>query len=269
MALSEWIEKFGRTIFEAPFGTQISRDAPELAEIRLAVLDEIKAKSHRVSGKDVFPYNLVRVHIGGIPDDQASVLKGSFFIQYFEQELRSGLARANYRFPQDLQVEVETSSQLPGPKEQWIWIETETREKPVEEAPVPSFRKPAKLVVQKGRANKAEIVLDKARINIGRPVEVFRTDGPSRRNDLAFSAENEINRSVSREHAHIAFDRKTGEYRIFNDRWYKPGKTEGGCGVWIIRDGLSQEVHRNVKGTKLLPGDEIHLGLAVVKFHMK
>ena len=56
MAISDLIEKIGRTIFEAPFGSmQISKNAPELAEIRLAVLDEVKAKSHRVSGKDVFP----------------------------------------------------------------------------------------------------------------------------------------------------------------------------------------------------------------------
>src|SRR5579885_1937867 len=70
MAVSDWIEKLGRMVFEAPFGTpQISKDAPELAEIRLAVLDEVKAKSHRVGGREVFPYNLVRINIRGIPDN--------------------------------------------------------------------------------------------------------------------------------------------------------------------------------------------------------
>lgn len=265
MAVSEWIEKLGRTIFEAPFGTsQISKDAPEVAEIRLAVLDEVKAKSHRVAGKDVFPYNLVRINIRGVPDNQASVLKGTFFAQFFEEELKGGLSRANYRFPDDLAVEVRTTPQLPGPKEPWLWVETESKEKPSEAVSLP--KKPARLVVVKGTANEKEVVLTKARTNLGRGLDVYRSDGPSRRNDLAFQDDTEISRSVSREHAHIIFHKRTGEYRLYNDRWYKPGNKEGGCGLWIIRDGLSQEVHRNARGTKLQPGDEIHLGRAVLKF---
>src|SRR5438105_2632493 len=238
MAVSEWIEKLGRTIFEAPFGTsQISKDAPELAEIRLAVLDEVKAKSHRVAGKDVFPYNVVRIHIRGVPDNQASVLKGSFFAQFFEQELKGGLSRANYRFPAELQIEVHTTPQLPGPKERWMWVEAESKEKPVDVGPHP--KKPARVVVVKGSANEKEVLLTKARTNIGRGLDVYRADGPSRRNDLAFHEDSDINRSVSREHAHIVFHKRTGEYRLYNDRWYKPGsKSEGGCGLWIIRDGL-------------------------------
>lgn len=266
MAVSEWIEKLGRTIFESPFGTTpIAEDAPEMAEIRLAVLDEVKARSHRVAGREVFPYNLVRIHIRGIRDNQAAVLKGEFFARFFEQELKAGLARSNYRFPDDLQVEVQTTPDLPGPKEKWLWVETESREQPP--ATVVAPKKPARLVVIKGTANEKDLTLTKARTNIGRGLDVYRSDGPSRRNDLAFHGDTEINRSVSREHAHIVYHKRTGEYRIYNDRWYKPGnKADGGCGLWIIRDGLSQEVHRNARGTKLEPGDEIHLGRAVLKF---
>ena len=269
MPLSELIEKLGRTIFEAPFGsTRIAKDAPELAEIRLAVLDEVKARSHRVSGKQVFPYNVVRIHLRGVPDSQAAVFKGAFFGQFFEQELKGGLARSNYRFPDDLLVEVVTTPQLPAPGEQWLWVETESREKPAPAAP--ATRKTARLVVMKGTANEREITLNKARTNLGRTVDVYRADGPSRRNDLAFSEDSEINRTVSREHAHIAFHKRAGEYRLYNDRWYKQGhKGDGGCGLWIIRDGLSQEVHRNARGTRLQHGDEIHLGRAVVKFQLK
>jgi len=36
-----------------------------------------------------------------------------------------------------------------------------------------------------------------------------------------------------------------------------------------VRDGLSQEVHRTARGTKLQSGDEIHFGKAVVRFQMK
>ncbi|SPE34412.1 conserved hypothetical protein [Candidatus Sulfopaludibacter sp. SbA6] len=114
--------------------------------------------------------------------------------------------------------------------------------------------------------------LEKARTNIGRVMDVYRAAGLFRRNDLAFAAETEINQSVSREHAHIQFDRVAGEYRLFNDRWYPRGESSAGmsnnaeCGTWIVRDGMSQEVHRNARGTKLEHGDEIHFGLAVVVF---
>jgi hypothetical protein len=43
--------------------------------------------------------------------------------------------------------------------------------------------------------------------------------GIVRRNDLAFVGDSEVNRSVSREHIHIEYDKTTGEYRLFNDRW--------------------------------------------------
>lgn len=75
-----------------------------------------------------------------------------------------------------------------------------------------------------------------------------------------------MNATVSREHAHITYDRATGEYRLFNDRWYQRGPKPGECGLWIIRDGLSQEVHRDSRGAKLESGDEIHFGSAIVTF---
>ena len=54
MSLSELIEKLGKTIFEAPFDAMTApTDAPELAEIRLAVLEQILKKGQRAAGKIV------------------------------------------------------------------------------------------------------------------------------------------------------------------------------------------------------------------------
>jgi pSer/pThr/pTyr-binding forkhead associated (FHA) protein len=270
MPLSDLIERLGRTIFEAPFsGAQLSTDQPELAEIRLALLDEIKSKSHRVAGRYVFPHNLVRVQLLGVPEAQSTAFAGDFFPTYFQQELTSGLTRANYRFPADLRVELRTTPRMPAPRETWIQVETETLA-PAATEPLPQTRRPAKLVVMRGTASHPEIILKKTRTNIGRTVEVTRLDGPSRRNDLAFTEDNEINRTVSREHAHIIHHKTAGEYRLYNDRWYKAaGKPKDNCGLWIIRDGLSQEVHRNPRGAKLQHGDEIQLGQAMLKFTVR
>jgi hypothetical protein len=268
MPFSDAIEKLGRAIFEAPFGAdKLTEDAPELAEIRLAVLDAVRAKSHRVGSVRVFSYDVISIHLRGIPEAQASMFSNGFLADYLGQEVRKALARSSCRYPDDLRVDLQTTQQLPAPGEQWLWIEIEATPR------VPDASRPkriARLVVAQGAANEPELLLKKIRTNIGRTVDVFRAEGPSRRNDLAFTEDNEINRSVSREHAHILIDRKSGEYRLFNDRWYKAGaKATANCGLWIVRDGLSQPVHRNERGVALKSGDEIHLGRAVLKFVMR
>ncbi len=266
MAISTVIEKLGKAIFESPFGAnRLSKDAPELAEIRLLVLEVIKSKSHRSSGKHVFPYNVVRIQLRGIPEDQSNIFRGEFLSNYFAQELKAGLRRSGYRFPDDLHVQLDTTAALPAEGQQWLSVDTELQlAKPVEASP--PARRPAKLIVMNGTANQREISLEKVRTNIGRTAEVYRGSGPSRRNDLAFTEDNDTNRTVSREHAHILYSNKTGEYRLLNDRSYKG---DANCALWIVRDGLSQPVHRGTRGTLLKPGDEIHLGNAVLKFQAR
>lgn len=269
MPISDAIEKLGRAIFETPFNAaRLAAEAPELAEIRLALLDAIKAKSHRVGGARVFPHNVIRVHLLGIPESQTGTFQSGFLADYLNQELRQALIRSSYRFPEDLELELKPAPELPAQGEEWISVETESRPRGARDSS--QARRTARLVVMEGAANQSEVLLNKARTNIGRTVDVFRSDGPSRRNALAFTEENEINRSVSREHAHILFDRKSGEYRLFNDRWHKPGDAaEANSGLWIVRDGLSHPVHRNARGALLKHGDEIHLGRAIVKLIQK
>jgi len=265
MNLADFLEKFGRTVFEGPFVHTQSDEPPELAEIRLAILDQVREKSYRLGGRKVFPFNVVHIYVRGIEDSRASTFTGKFFRTYFEQELRGSLDRNECRYPADLRVDVHVTRELPGPGEQWVRVEVESLEHPAAPAP-----RTAKLIVVAGQANAKEIALSKTRTNIGRTVDVYRSEGMIRRNDLAFTEDTEINRTVSREHAHIVYDKAAGEYRLFNDRWYKRD-TEGApaCGIWIVRDGLSQEVHRTARGTKLEPGDEIHFGKAVARFQVK
>jgi hypothetical protein len=257
MTVPEWIEKIGRKVFEAPFA-DASQDTPELAEIRLVLIDTVRAKAQRVSGRRVFPYNNVSVLVRGVAESSASVFHGSFLHQMFERELRAALTKARIRFPEDLAVRLDSTPEFPSASQEWVAVEVESRTHPL----VASPRRPAKLVVVQGTANVAEIPIEKARTNIGRTVDVQRPQGPSRRNDLAFSDESPVNLTVSREHAHILFTKSKGEYRLFNDRVYSGGN----CGLWILRDGLSRAVHRDERGVRLAAGDEIHFGSAVVRF---
>jgi hypothetical protein len=264
MLVSNIIEKLGKAIFEAPFGTQkIARDAPELAEIRISVLDAVKAKSHQASGRSVFPYNLVRVNLLGVPDEQAAVFHGEFLAKYFAEELRAGLGRSNYRFPDDLYVEITTTATLPEANKEWLTVETLITDRSAPQS-VTAIHPPAHLTVEAGTAQPSELSLNGARINIGRGAEVYREgSGLARRNDIAFGEHDEIGRSVSREHAHILSSRQSGECRLVNDRTYRG---EANCGTYIIRDGFAMAVHRNARGTLLQSGDQVQLGQALLRF---
>jgi hypothetical protein len=259
MTMNDFLEKWGRTLFEAPLATATKSDEPpELAEIRLAILDRVREKSYRSGGRKVFPYDLVRVQLRGVEQARQPVFAGRFFRQYLEQEVATALREAGCRYPENLRVEVDAVVGLPLPGVSWLAVEVASQD--------PAGTAVARLVVREGTPNVAELRLDKARTNIGRVVDSYRAAGLFRRNDLSFVEETEVNATVSREHAHILFDRATGEYRLFNDRWYQRGPRPGECGVWIVRDGLSQEVHRNSRGAKLEAGDEIRLGRAVLSF---
>jgi hypothetical protein len=261
MNLGQFLEKWGRTMFERPLASSPDpEEPPELAEIRLAILDQVREKSYRSGGRKVFPYELLRVELRGVELSREPVFTGQFFRKYLEQEVHNALRAAGCRFPDNLRVDVSATVGLPQRNQAWLVVEALSL-KQSEGAALLAPR----LVVQEGTANVAELRLEKSRINIGRVVDVYRDAGLFRRNDLAFAADTEINQSVSREHAHIQRERVSGEYRLFNDRWYARGAE---CGTWIVRDGMSQEVHRNSRGTKLEPGDEIHFGQAIVTFDL-
>jgi hypothetical protein len=266
MSLSDLIEKLGRGVFEAPFGalSQVT-DSPEVAEIRFALLDEIKKKTQRAGGREIFPYDLIRIQLRGVSEKESAIFEGEFFRRYFEEETLQHFEKTECRVPGNLRVEVKVEGFTETHSKQWIRVELLSQQP--EPAPPSRERTHAKLVVTAGTADKAELPLTKTRANIGRVQDVYKSEGLSRRNDLVFSTDSPVNRTVSREHAHILYDKQADEYRLYNDRWYKRGnKTENNCGVWIIRDGMGQEVHRDTRGTKLEPGDEIHFGKAIVEF---
>jgi pSer/pThr/pTyr-binding forkhead associated (FHA) protein len=267
MTLTDFVERVGRTIFEAPFGGGKSRAAnhAELAEIRHAILEEIERKSYRTSGRNLFPYNRVRILIRGADEQQSAALQGDFLREYFSNEVLQFLARKEAEFPEHLRVDFEVSNERPAKGESWLTVLT-SFEEPA--APPEQPEIVGRLIVMEGAASERMILLDRPRTNIGRTLDVYRKEGLSRRNHLIFDEDDEVSRTVSREHAHIDRDPSTGDYRLFNDRFYDREKRES-CNVWIIRDGASQEVHRNTRGAKLQDGDEIHLGKAALRFRIE
>jgi predicted component of type VI protein secretion system len=69
--------------------------------------------------------------------------------------------------------------------------------------------------------------------------------------------DSDINRSVSRSHAHIMWVPESGEYRVCDDR--------SAQGTSLIRGGRPVPVPPGSRGTRLQNGDEIVVGQARVK----
>jgi hypothetical protein len=260
MSISEFLERWGRTIFESPLSRHAPIESPkELAEIRFAVLEEVNRNSYRAGARMVFPFDLVRLSLRGVEEGRAAVFRSSFFQRYLEHEIGGNLRENAVRFPEKLRVAVDVTTGLPLPQEPWMTVAVQSQ------AEIQAALAPARLTVRTGSANVPELAIGKPRVYIGREVDVYRNGGLHRRNDLAFAEDSEANRSVSREHAHIDVDKNTGEYRLFNDRWYERGTD---CGTRIVRNGVSFEVQRDTRGTRLESGDEIHLGRAILIFNV-
>jgi hypothetical protein len=112
------------------------------------------------------------------------------------------------------------------------------------------------LTVRNGAAANAAYVFTLARIDLGRCAEIRDSRHRLiRANHVAFAdGAGEVNRSVSRRHAHIDCAAESSECRLVDDR------SEHGTAV--LRAGRTIAVQPGSRGVRLLTGDEIALGEA-------
>jgi hypothetical protein len=100
------------------------------------------------------------------------------------------------------------------------------------------------------------------RIDIGRGAEVRdHRNRLIRTNHVVFTeGADAINQTVSRQHAHIAYDSQSGQFRLHDD-----GSEHGTA---IVRAGRAIAVHRGARGVRLQSGDEVVLGEARVRIRL-
>jgi hypothetical protein len=119
------------------------------------------------------------------------------------------------------------------------------------------------LSVARGVAERRSYSFVAHRIDLGRCAEVRDSRNRLvRTNHVAFTeGSGEVNQSVSRQHAHIAYEPRTAQFRLHDDG--------SGHGTGIVRDGRTVDVPRGSRGVRLQSGDEIVLGEARlrVRFH--
>jgi FHA domain len=115
------------------------------------------------------------------------------------------------------------------------------------------------LTVINGTAERRTYTLASERIDLGRGADVRDSHHRLiRTNHVAFlERSGDVNRSVSRRHAHISYEPVSRSFRLHDDG------SEHGTG--IVRQGRSLAVPGGTRGVRLEPADEIVLGDARVR----
>jgi hypothetical protein len=113
--------------------------------------------------------------------------------------------------------------------------------------------------VLRGAMERRAYALIGPRIDIGRGAEVRdHRNRLIRTNHVVFTeGGGDVNGTVSRKHAHIAFEPGTGHFRLHDD-----GSEHG---TEIVRGGRTISVHRGARGVRLRLDDEVVLGEARVR----
>jgi hypothetical protein len=233
-------------------------EARELAEIRHDILDQIRANIQELSaGQFLFPFNRVLVELRPRNAAERGAIQSAWIDGgELRSDVLSALARADCEYPNDLTIEarlLEASSDADA--NQIFTVICENVRQSPESIAAPAPPEPFRLTVETGSAQPESLELASDTTNLGRLAEVFDQDGQFvRRNHIAFDeAENGINETVSRTHAHI-LRQKDGRFALVNTRRNEKNPTA------ILRDGRSIPVI-------LLPeplerGDVIQLGRA-------
>jgi hypothetical protein len=235
-------------------------DAREPLELAHAIVEAVEREIQPGSrGTRVFPFNTIDVSIVAASDHARAkletIVNGDVPLG---DRIRNRLDAAHCA-TEDLEVTVNYV-----PRAQRHWTDTQFAivfsriARAVPEAPAPS---PARLevAVVQGTAEHRTYAFASNRIDVGRGGEVRDSrNGLVRTNHVAFSdGVDEVNRSVSRQHSHIAYNAVSGHFRVHDD-----GSAHGTA---IVRKGRTLPVPLGVRGVRLLSGDEIVLGRARIR----
>lgn len=266
MGIGDKVERVERGLWKLIFG---SRGAGEPLRIRRDILTDVESHIEPTGrSRSAFPYSHLSIRIL-TGDERDRAVKEAVFKS--KDELRGQildhLARAGCELPARLRVELEfTSERGAGWRQDFFNVEygADERARPEAGRAQSGAHKAsaARITVVEGVTLQKEFLLDKSRFNIGRLPEVLdERKRVVRRNDLVFTeGAAEINRKVSRAHAHISFD-AAGEFRLFDD--------QSAYGTRIRRAGADIEVaSSNTRGNRLQSGDELLFGRARVRFEI-
>jgi hypothetical protein len=233
----------------------------EPLELLRAILETIESEIQPGGrGTRVFPFNTIDVSILAPSDrDRArleAILDGDTPLagRVVDRLRAAGCARA------DLAVHV---TYVPRAQKHWtdqqfsLAFARVARQREVAEQPAAPAR--IELTIVKGSAEQQTYQFACERIDLGRGIEVRDTrTGLLRTNHVAFTDGADVNRTISRQHAHLSHDAHSRHFWLHDD-----GSVHG---TRIVRKGRMLPVPCGGRGIRVRSGDEIALGDARVQF---
>ena len=254
--------RLARTLESAVQGV-VGRTARQPIEVLHAIVEYIEQQVQPGGrGRRVFPFNRAVVHIAaGSRAERARfaalIEEPPSLRQRIVERLQAAGCDARHL---DLHVTYAAKGK-PGWTAPEFDVELERVDKPATPAPaaVPVRPPRLELVVASGAAARRAYTFNGGRIDIGRRAEVVdQRQRLVRTNHVAFAEnDNDVNKTVSRKHAHIVFAPASGEYRLRDD-----GSAHGTA---VVRKGQTIPVPQGSRGARLQSGDEIVLGQAKLK----
>jgi hypothetical protein len=237
-------------------------DEREPIELTHAIVDAVEREIQSGGrGTRVFPFNTIDVSIVA-PSDHArarleAIVNGHLSLR---DRIRDRLRQAGCT-DEGLEVSI---NYVPRVQKHWtdpqfaIAFSRIARATPGVQ---PSEPLPPRLemTVVHGAAEHRTYAFASHRIDLGRGGEVRDSrNGLIRTNHVAFSENQaQVNRTISRQHSHIAYDPRAGQFRLHDD-----GSVHG---TKIVRKGRTVPVPFGGRGVRLQPGDDIVLGEARVR----
>jgi hypothetical protein len=233
--------------------------AREAVELYRDALEQIASRGVAGKAGRVFPFNIVTIELRAENPERKAVLETIFDPKQTVDDIRATLEEDRMRPPEDLAVMIH----FPENAASDLRVICEKTEAP---AAVPAAvlvrpLKPANLTMLEGASAGWVFALDRSPIHIGREREIVDSQGRLvRRNELFFpESDHEMNGTVSRAHAHIAFETASGDWRIYDDG--------SSVGTAIFRQGRRIDVPPHAsRGVALRTGDEIYLGQVRIRF---
>ena len=231
----------------------------DLLEIRREILHDVRDHIQpEGEGKNLFPYNDIRINIAAADRARQALLEGALGEgKELEQTISALLSEAGCPLPAAFSVTVSVTEDPAVALTGHPFHINYSHVKSTVQSTSRHIRPHAKITVLRGQADPSEYTISSDRVNLGRLKEVVGAkDGLRRRNDIAF-AESET--TVSREHAYLRYDSASGKFRL-HDAMSQHGTN-------VFRDGRRFTVPKGLAhGLPLQAGDEIHLGAARLRF---
>jgi hypothetical protein len=234
----------------------------EPLEIALAILDAVEQRIEPTGrGTRVFPFNRIELSVVAPTREARGRLEAIFAGDVPLQTRVLDRLRSAGCAPADVVVELQY---VDSAEANWSAPEFDLQFARIAQ---PGFdgreldRQPAQIEIRVvvGVMERWAYSLAAPRIDIGRGAEVRdHRNRLIRTNHVVFTeGAGGVNETVSRTHAHIAYEPLTGRFRLHDDC------SEHGTG--IVRGGTTISVLRGTRGVRLQPDDDVVLGEARVR----